>query len=255
MAQANEEELCWNIMADLRHQEESAHLSGAMAPFQEDWQLYRKMVDNNFLFHREAYTRLHDILTVEFDRPFRFLDIACGDAGASVEALKETRVASYHGIDISQPALELAGKALQALDCPFTLEHGDFVSQVRDHHASADVVWIGLSLHHLKTPAKLTLMRSIRRIVAEQGLFLIYEPASPDGEDRQGWLTRYRRQKESWHAYTEKEWDTMWAHTLAGDFPETVSGWHALGHAAGFMQVREMFVAPSNLLRLYAFSR
>jgi SAM-dependent methyltransferase len=211
------------------------------------------MVDNNFLFHREAYARLHDILLGR-DRPFRFLDIACGDASATVDALKGTRVASYHGIDLSKPALELAAEALQVLACPFTLERGDFVDVLRNQPEPADIVWIGLSLHHLQRPAKLSLMRSIRRVVAEQGLFLIYEPASPDGEDREGWLARYERQRDDWRAYTRREWDTMWAHTLAGDFPETTSGWHALGTAAGFTQVREMYVAPSNLLRLYAFS-
>ena len=40
------------------------------------------MVDNNFLFHREAYDRLRVFLLAEFARPFRFVDIACGDAGA-----------------------------------------------------------------------------------------------------------------------------------------------------------------------------
>ncbi|MGH6924880.1 MAG: class I SAM-dependent methyltransferase [Propylenella sp.] len=225
-----------------------------MAPFQEDWKLYRKMVDNNFLFHREAYARLHDILTEEVDRPFRFLDIACGDASASVKALAGTKVASYDGLDLSQPALGLAAEALEALDCPFTLERGDFVTALPGARKATDIAWIGLSLHHLLAPAKLTLMRGIRCIIAERGLFLVYEPASPDGEDREGWLRRYARQEENWTAYTREEWDTMWAHTLASDFPETTSGWHALGRAAGFSHVREMFVAPSNLLRMYCFS-
>ncbi len=29
-----------------------------MRIFQRDWQIYRKMVANNFLFHREAYGRV-----------------------------------------------------------------------------------------------------------------------------------------------------------------------------------------------------
>jgi hypothetical protein len=57
------------------------------AVFRQQWQLYRKVVDNNYLFHREAYARLHQILVDEAVQPFRFLDIACGDASATVEAL------------------------------------------------------------------------------------------------------------------------------------------------------------------------
>ena len=55
--------------------------------FETEWQAYRKVVDNNYLFHREAYGALAGILG-ERRTPFRFLDIACGDASATVGALK-----------------------------------------------------------------------------------------------------------------------------------------------------------------------
>jgi hypothetical protein len=60
--------------------------------FQRQWQIYRKVVDNNYLFHREAYKRLHNLLIDEIAEPFCFLDVACGDASATVEALKGTQV-------------------------------------------------------------------------------------------------------------------------------------------------------------------
>ena len=72
----------------------------AAALFQQQWQLYRKFVDNNYFYHREVYGQLHRILVEEAVQPFRFLDIACGDARATVDALKGTRVAHYHGIDV-----------------------------------------------------------------------------------------------------------------------------------------------------------
>jgi SAM-dependent methyltransferase len=85
--------------------------------FQQQWQLYRKFVDNNYFYHREVYGQLHRVLVEEAVQPFRFLDIACGDARASVDALRGTPVAHYHGIDLSQAALELASKALEPLGC------------------------------------------------------------------------------------------------------------------------------------------
>src|SRR5215471_13163797 len=104
----------------------------ALALFEQQWQLYRKVVDNNLLFHHEAYARLHRILIDEAFESFRFLDIACGDARATVEALRGTRVAHYHGIDLSQPALDLASEALEELTCPVTLERRDFVEALCD---------------------------------------------------------------------------------------------------------------------------
>jgi SAM-dependent methyltransferase len=228
--------------------------ASTVALFQQDWMLYRKMVDNNFLYHREAYGRLHDVLVNEVARPFRFLDIACGDASASVGALRGTRVVHYQGIDFSGAALDLASKALAELGCAVTLEQNDFQEALRRQTELVDVAWIGLSLHHLHRPEKLTFMRIIRSLLAPGGLFLAYENTSPDGEDRTAWLRRWDLQKPFWTAYSEDEWNGMAAHVHAADFPESNSTWHALGREAGFKSVREVFAAPSDLFRLYCFA-
>jgi SAM-dependent methyltransferase len=221
--------------------------------FLEQWQVYRKMVDNDYLFHRGAYDCLHRYLRDEVTGPFRFLEVACGDAGKSSEALLGTAVSEYRGIDISQPALEIAGRNLARLPCPVTLSQGDFVAALRDWQEAADVVWIGLSLHHLLGPAKAETLRDIRRIVGETGRLLIYEDASPDGETRQQWLERWDAQESHWPAYSRQEWMMVNDHVHASDFPETDSNWHALGRSAGFARVSTLFVSPTDLLRLYLF--
>jgi SAM-dependent methyltransferase len=225
----------------------------SLALFQRQWKLYRKIVDNNYLFHREAYIQLHRMLVNEAVQSFRFLDIACGDAGPTVDALKGTQVAHYHGIDSCQAAMNLAAEAVAALGCSVVLDQRDFVEALQDWDEPVDVAWIGLSLHHLIEPAKLSLMRQIRRIVGRHGLFLIYEDASPDGEHRDAWLRRWDRQKPSWTALTDEEWDSVTAHVHSADFPETTSRWYLLGRQAGFSWVRQLFVAPSNLFRMYCF--
>lgn len=225
-----------------------------LAVFHRDWALYRKMVDNNFLFHREAYDRLHAFLLAEFARPFRFVDVACGDAGASVEALRETQAIAYRGIDFSEPALQLAQRAVERLSCPATLEQSDFLESVGQKPRSADVIWIGLSLHHLRTPEKRAFMRKVRGDLADGGAFLIYENASPDGEDREGWMRRWDLQRPLWTAYSDEEFAAMTSHVHSADFPETDASWRSLGMDGGFSSVRELYAAPSNLFRLYCFA-
>ena len=227
--------------------------ASTVALFQQDWQIYRKMVDNNFLFHREAYARLHALLTREINRPFGFLDIACGDASASAGALCGTAISRYHGIDFSAAALDLARQNLQVLDCPVTLEQADFLTALAGREHRDDVIFIGLSLHHLEGPEKLAFMLQIRRALAPDGVFVIYENTSPDGEDRAGWLRRWDLQQPAWIAYTPDEWVSMRTHVHAADHPETVTGWHQLGRYAGFAQVRELYAAPTDLFRMYAF--
>ena len=175
-----------------------------------------------FLLWRAAPNLVDEVV-----QPFRFLDIACGDARASVDALKRTRVAQYHGIDLSQEALDLASQALETLACPVTLDHRDFVAALRDWPEPVDIAWTGLSLHHLLTPAKLELMREIRGIVGDSGLLLIYENAAPDGEDREAWLLRCEDQAHRLlsTALNPEEFEAMLAHVRANDFPETTSRW------------------------------
>lgn len=225
-----------------------------IAVFQSEWDTYRKMVENNFLFHREAYARLHEVLVVDFPRPFSFLDIACGDASASAGALTGTTVASYTGIDFSALALELAATNLAMLGCSVTLVRSDFLEAIDETRTPVDIVWIGLSLHHLGQPEKLTFMRKVRGILRPGGRLMIFENTSPDGEDRPSWLARWDLQRPHWHAYTADEWTRMTNHVHAADFPETLSTWRALGHGAGFRLVEDLYTTPTDLFRVWSFA-
>jgi ubiquinone/menaquinone biosynthesis C-methylase UbiE len=228
--------------------------NSAAEVFEREWLTYRKLVDNNYLFHREAYDCLRRIVKAEFNRPFQFLDIACGDASATVGALTGTNLAQYFGIDLSAAALAIAANNLRVLGCPVELELCDFTEALARWQKRVDVAWIGLSLHHLQAPEKLAVMRDVRRIIGVDGLLVIYENASPDGEDRAGWLHRSHREQSDWEAYlTREEWDAMAAHVRANDFPETTSRWQALGREAGFRVAQEVFVTPTDLYRMYVF--
>jgi SAM-dependent methyltransferases len=80
----------------------------AMEAFRHQWQVYSKVVDNDYLSHQAVHAVLHRELVTEVNRPFRFLDLACGDARLTVAALQGTPVIHYHGIDLSAPALAMA---------------------------------------------------------------------------------------------------------------------------------------------------
>jgi 2-polyprenyl-3-methyl-5-hydroxy-6-metoxy-1,4-benzoquinol methylase len=92
-----------------------------------------------------------------------FLDIACGDASTMKSALHGTKVRHYHGIDLSQPALELAPANLAGSPFEVDLDHRDFVEAMMRRPEHADTAWCGLSIHHLSTADKLRLMKAIPR--------------------------------------------------------------------------------------------
>ena len=81
----------------------------ALEQFQTQWATYQKLVDADALAHKEVGAVLHGALAA-MATTFAFVDIACGDAGQMKAALSGTKAKHYHGIDLSEPALELAAK-------------------------------------------------------------------------------------------------------------------------------------------------
>jgi SAM-dependent methyltransferase len=225
----------------------------AMHAFRNQWQVYSKVVDHNYLFHREACAALHAEL-MQINRPFRFLDLACGDARTTVAALQGTHVSHYHGIDLSAPALEMARRNVQILSCPAKLEQNDFVSAMNQRLEPVDVVWIGLSLHHLQTTGKRNLMRAVRSAVGDDGLFMIYEPICREKESRVAYLERLERiNHAAWAALTPEEWDIIATHVRSADLPESPEAWTQLGRDAGFSTVRELFTDANELYAVFNF--
>jgi hypothetical protein len=53
-------------------------LEGSQELFTRGWQVYRKMVENDYLFHRDAYGHLNRVLVEDVNRPFALLDVHVG---------------------------------------------------------------------------------------------------------------------------------------------------------------------------------
>ena len=227
--------------------------ASALEQFQRQWATYEKLVDSDELSHREVGALLHDTLNQSFDRPFAFLDIACGDA-SQMRALSGTKVRHYHGVDLSQPALELAANNLKDMPFEVELDHGDFVEAVTRRPGPADVAWCSLSIHHLVTDEKLRLMRALH---GSTGSFLvIYEPTRQDDETRDGYLQRFRRvNRPRWTMLAPDEWAQIDHHVTSCDLPETAARWLDLGQQSGFSSGRELFEDPTGFYRLFRYDR
>jgi 2-polyprenyl-3-methyl-5-hydroxy-6-metoxy-1,4-benzoquinol methylase len=153
----------------------------ALEQFQQQWATYQKLVDTDALAHKEVGKILHFALKA-IPAPFAFVDIACGDAGQMAAALAGTKVEHYHGIDLSEPALELAAKSLAGAPFAIELDHRDFVTALTRRPEPADVAWCGLSIHHLSTEGKLALLKASHG--STSSFLMIYEPTLADGESR-----------------------------------------------------------------------
>jgi len=228
--------------------------AAALNQFQQQWATYGKLVSENSLSHREVTGMLHAILTDAFTAPFNFLDIACGDARIMPEALRDVPVRHYHGIDLSQPALELAAANLDELPCEVDLDHRDFFEALTRRSEHADAAWCSLSIHHLETDNKLDVLKATRDALGAGGVFLLYEPTRNDDEDRSGYLERFQQTNHPlWDYLSEPEWGQIWDHVSTCDFPESAADWLEIGRAAGFGSGRRIFTDPTDLYHLFRF--
>ena len=228
--------------------------AAALDQFQQQWATYGKLVSENSLSHREVTAILHATLIDAFTSPINFLDIACGDARMIREALRDVPLHHYHGIDLSEPALDLAAANLDELPCDVDLDHRDFFEALTRRTEHADAAWCSLSIHHLAKENKLDVLKAIHDALGTGGVFLLYEPICADGEDRAGYLERFQdTNRPLWNFLTELEWKQIWDHVSTSDFPESAANWLEIGRAAGFGSGRQLFTDPTDLYCLFRF--
>ncbi len=225
----------------------------ALEQFQKQWTTYQKVVDHDSLAHKELAALLHDALKV-LTKPFDFLDIACGDAGQMKRVLEGTKIRHYRGIDLSEPALELAAKNLAGAPFAVDLDHGDFVETLTEQPEPSDVAWCSLSIHHLSTDAKRKLLTHICGTTGD--FLMIYEPTFAEGEDREAYLERFRCvNRPAWPFLTSEEWTQVDHHVTTCDLPETATTWLALGREAGFAKASQIYLDPTGFYGLYRYDR
>lgn len=227
-------------------------LTGDQSYFLASWRIYRKVLDLNYMLHREVYETLRDAVA-SVPQGFAFLDIACGDAAGTAGALSGSGVGSYVGIDISRPALDIAAQELATIGCPVQLVERDLREALAEQQGRFDLVWLGQSLHHFQRDDKLAILRAIRRVLSPGGTFMLWEPTLLPGEDRHGWLGRLAARRKHWPDIDDSEWRVMYDHCASSDYPEAQADWLGMARDAGMLNGRVVFTAPVVINQVYRF--
>ena len=114
------------------------------------------------------------------------------------------------------------------------------------------MVWIGLSLHHLRTSEKRAFIGEIERLLPRDGLFLIWEPTCLEGEDREGWVERFSQFLRGL-PLSDDEFAAFDSHQRASDYAETAATWKEMAREAGFEQADMLFSATDRVTGVYLF--
>lgn len=222
----------------------------AVSSFFQGWLRYWKAVDENYMGHREVYARLNRFLKENHPEPFSLLDCGCGDSSYMVKGLAGTAIAHYTGVDISENALNLARQNLEGLGFSLELISGDYAELITTLPIEPDIIWIGLSLHHLSRENKGAFLRECRKHLKHNHChMLFFEELAREGESREAYLDR-------WWTFCESDWTVMGEgdkqsfreYAMTSDFPEPLSKYQSLARDAGFHGADLLLTTSRDLL-------
>jgi len=199
------------------------------------WRTYRKIVDADYMSHREIGARVEATLRSAFgDEGFSILDLGCGDASVFAPHLSRLRPRRYVGVDLSETALGLAAENLKVLPCPATLRREDLLAALDASEERFDVIHTSFALHHLATEQKAEFFHRAAARLADGGLLLMTDVIREEDETLPVYHAHYVEWlRRDWSALTPDECESTCAHLVENDKPETFSTLQAQAREAG----------------------
>lgn len=201
----------------------------------EQWAMYDAVIQADYMLHNELVATLADWARKQ-TTPLRIIDLGCGDAWLASHAFRDANVESYHGVDVSDSAVERArhNTAIWKGRADVTAGNlADFLHSQPDD--SANVVLASYSIHHFSSDAKIALLAECRRVLAPSGTFLWIDAVRNDDESRDAYIARLTNVMQyDWTALNEHQRNKACTHVRTSDFPETGRWMRDHVAAAGF---------------------
>jgi SAM-dependent methyltransferase len=216
---------------------------GPAAPtaiFTRSWSLYDLLTEYNYMFHREIYADVKDLLAQRAEgRAYRLLDLGCGNARYLAPCLAQTPPATYEGVDLSPAALAEARTYLAGLPARVTLTHGDLLEMVESASATWDVIFTGFAIHHLSPDEKRRFFRAAGHRLSGQGCLILVDVLREEGQDRESYLAGYLKfMREIWTEVPPDQLEEACTHVRDHDYPECLSTLKQMAEDAGLTTCR-----------------
>lgn len=221
--------------------------------FSDTWRTYQKILQHNHMHHRELY----DLVRQEFvNAPagLEILDLGCGDASYTAQALSGIPFSHYVGVDLSTVALALAAENFAQFPSRTEFVTANFVDYIQACQDQFDLVLMSFSLHHLTYGDKDQFLGQLKRILRPGGVFLMIDVFREVGESLPDYYERYIGQahRNEWQLNPE-EFAAMSEHITTSDLPDSSEAIISLGQSHGFKQIDCLFLHPETTIGLVKF--
>ena len=211
----------------------SAPQSGESAAFFDQWTIYRKIIEHNYMGHDEIARALRGML--EGRRKTRsILDLGCGDAELPSRYLPDLGGVEYHGVDLAEQPLEFARMNLAGFRGAVHLHRCDQADFIAASDQTFDVIILGFALHHNPIEEKASVLANARKRLNEEGDLIVYDVFCEPEEARDSFFDRYLEWVgRTWVAMTRKEHSLIADHIRTHDHPDSVAALRECGIRAG----------------------
>ncbi|MEN9681306.1 MAG: hypothetical protein RLZZ627_1199 [Pseudomonadota bacterium] len=202
--------------------------------FLATWQVYRKIVDGNYMYHREIFREILNLMRKGAHRQPTILDLGCGDAGTIRPILEQIPFSSYTGADASQPALEIAKEELKAFGDQIELQCSDMLSFLKANTSrNFEVILASFSLHHLDTEQKRDFLALCKQRLTSRGQLIIVDVFRNAHQSREDYLDAYCEDMSyRWSSLTPEEGQIAIEHVRNHDFPESLENFLQIAEEA-----------------------
>lgn len=228
--------------------------------FNNEWRIYQKVLNNNYLRHQEIYSTLHKLLVDYFQKSFSMLDLGCGDSTFITQAVFNTTIIEYQGVDLSESALEIANFNMASVDCEKNFIQGDFLEVVpellnkRKH--GFDIIIASYTLHHLSLEQKDIIIGQLASLLQTDGVFILIDIVRRKKEVLEVFMKRYLEGiRKYWSLLTPQEYLMTENHISSQDFPETQETLYEISRKHNFTRAECLYCDPLDVIQLLCFYR
>jgi cyclopropane fatty-acyl-phospholipid synthase-like methyltransferase len=197
--------------------------------------VYDLITAYNYMFHREIYAKITDLLKLRKDQnQYQLLDLGCGNVRFLAPGLLQSPPAYYEGVDLSEAALEEARGYLAKLACPVVLTHGDLLESAESTDHKWDVIFTGFAVHHLTLEEKARFFQAAGRCLSDNGWLLMVDVVREENQSREDYLEGYLRlMREHWTQIPQEQLESACEHVATYDYPEYFSTLKEMANASG----------------------
>ncbi len=200
--------------------------------FNEQWQCYRWLVDNNVMGHQQLMRLATRKLMQHYgDQKVNLLDLGCGDASLAAEMTRELSLTSYTAVDLAESVLAMAKENMQkpGVDSQFFLSN---IFEPLPGRGSYNLIFSSFAIHHGSLSEKQALFSELRNKADPNSLFVMIDAIRLDQQSRDQYIEKVGQYFKS-ISELQGDWQNLVLdHVSQFDFPESIAQLCEIGEQA-----------------------